>query len=339
MLPLSVAIGRYDRTQALLDDRVKPPGFPIAVSSPPFEELFARAFDRQEFDVAELSLSNFLAQTASGKCGYLALPIFPSRMFRHSAIYIRNDRAIHSARDLTGHTIGVREYSNTATLTARGLLSDEYGVDARAVHWRYGIVNPGEPPPILRRLPAGIDIKPIPATSNLSDMLAAGELDAVISYKPPRCFMQNHLSVGRLFADHQNVEEAYFRKTGIFPIMHLIGIRKDVPGSAGPALCHAFEEAKEKALKDLEGYDALAASLPWAPAEYARTQVIFGGDPFPSGLKANGRALEAAMRWSFEQGLLERKLEISEIFSPASLDWEPSPAAHSTSIQGPMHNV
>ena len=339
MLPLSVAIGRYDRTQALLDGRVKPSGLSIAVSTPPFEELFARAFDRQEFDVAELSLSNFLAQTASGKCGYLALPIFPSRMFRHSAIYIRKDRAIRSPEDLIGRTIGVREYSNTATLTARGLLADEYGVDAHAIHWRYGVVHQGEPPPIVRRIPPGVDIAPIPATSNLSDMLAAGELDAVISYKPPKCFLESHPSVERLFSGHQDVEEAYFRKTGIFPIMHLIGVRKDVPGSAGPALCAAFEEAKKKALKDLEGYDALAVSLPWAPAEYARTKAIFGGDPFPSGLKTNRRALEASMRWSFEQGLLERKLEIGEIFSPASLDWEPSPAAHSTSIKGPMRNV
>lgn len=331
MLSLSVALGRYDRTQALLDGRVQPVGLSISVSSPPFEELFARAFDRQEFDVAELSLSNFLAQTASGKCGYLALPIFPSRMFRHSAIYIRNDRGIRSAKDLIGCTIGVREYSNTATLTARGILSDEYGVDAHAVHWRYGIVNPGEPPPILRRLPASVDVEPIPPTFNLSDMLTAGVLDAVISYKPPACFLENHPSVERLFPDHPDAEEAYFRRTGIFPIMHLIGIRKDVPGSAGPALCAAFEEAKKRALKELGGYDALAVSLPWAPAEYARTKVIFGGDPFPSGFKANRHAIETAMRWSFEQGLLERKLEISEIFSPASLDWEPLPAAHSTS--------
>lgn len=320
---LSVAIGRYDRTQALLDGRVQPSGISIAVSSPPLEEIFARSFDHQEFDVAELSLSNFLAQTAKGKCGYVALPVFPSRMFRHSAIFIRNDRGIHSPRDLVGRTIGVREYSNTATLTIRGILADEYGVDASDIHWRYGAVNPSDAPPLIRKLPAGVDIDSITSTANLSDMLCAGELDAIISYTLPKCFLEKNSSVERLFANHRDIEEAYFKKTKIFPIMHLIGIRKEFSASVGLALCAAFEKSKNMALKALEDYGALAVSLPWAPAEYSRTKEILGNNPWPSGLKANRPAIEAAMRWAFEQGLLERKLEIGEIFAPGSLDWEP----------------
>jgi 4,5-dihydroxyphthalate decarboxylase len=324
MLSLSVGLGRYDRTQALLDGRVQPSGFAITVSSPPLEEIFARSFDKQEFDVSELSFSNFLALTASGKCAYAALPIFPSRMFRHSAIYVRSDRAIHSPKDLIGRIIGVREYSNTATLTVKGILADEYGIRASDIHWRYGAVDVTDTPPKTRKLPTGVHIEPIPSASNLSDMLLAGELDGIISYKPPKCFLEKHPSVERLFANHREVEEAYFRKTGIFPIMHLVGIRKDILGSVGPALCAAFEEAKRSALKDLESYQALAVSLPWAPAEYSRTKEILGDDPWPSGLKANRNAIEASMRWSFEQGLLERKLEISELFAPDLLDWEPS---------------
>lgn len=244
-------------------------------------------------------------------------------MFRHSAIYVRNDCAIHSPKDLVGRTVGVREYSNTATLTVRGILADEYRVDVGDIHWRYGAVNPSDAPPLIRKLPAGVDIMSIPSTANLSDMLSAGELDAVISYKPPKCFLEENPLVERLFANHRDVEEAYFKKTRIFPIMHLVGIRKDIPSSVGPALCAAFEQAKNMALKDLEGYDALAVSLPWAPAEYSRTKAILGDDPWPSGLKANRPAIEAAMRWAFEQGLLERKLEIGEVFAPGSLDWEP----------------
>lgn len=325
MLSLSVGLGRYDRTQALLDGRVQPFGFAITVSSPPLEELFARSFDNQEFDISELSLSNFLALTASGNCAYAALPIFPSRMFRHSAIYVRSDRGIHSPKDLVGRIIGVREYSNTATLTVKGILADEYGIRANDIHWRFGAVDVIDTPPKIRKFPTRVHIEPIPSASNLSDMLLAGELDGIISYKPPKCFSEKHPSVERLFANHREVEEAYFKKTEIFPIMHLVGIRKDLLGkSVGPALCAAFEEAKRSALKDLESYQALAVSLPWAPAEYSRTKEVLGDDPWPSGLKANRKAIEAAMRWSFEQGLLERKLEINELFAPDLLDWEPS---------------
>jgi 4,5-dihydroxyphthalate decarboxylase len=319
---LRVAFGRYDRTQALLDGSVSIEGNNAIFETPPFETLFERAFDEQAYDVAELSFSNFLYLTSIGQCPYVGLPLFPSRMFRHSAIFIRTDRGIDKPASLAGKTIGVREYSMTAALCARGVLSDEYGVSASSVRWRYGRAEADDRPPVVRMSPRGVETQSIPADKNLSDMLASGEIDALVAYKPPSCFLQGAPNVARLFSDHEAAERTYYSKTRNFPIMHLIGIRRALAGDTGlvVAICDAFEKARRHALYALSSYQALTVSHPWAPVEAARLREFFGGDFWPYGISANRSAIDATARWSFDQGLANRQLTVEEMFAPTALD-------------------
>jgi 4,5-dihydroxyphthalate decarboxylase len=325
-LQLSIGVGRYDRTQALLDGRVQVKGLRPQFVSPPLEELFARAFDTGEYELAELSFSNYLYLTSRGDCRYVGLPVFPSRMFRHSAIFIRADRGIRTARDLIGRTIGVREFSNTAALVARGVLDDEYGVGAESVHWRWGPTDAFDSTPIMRVQPRDIDLAPIAVGTNLSDLLRDGEIDAMVAYSPPRCFLEGAPDVRRLFPDPVKVEQDYYARTGIFPIMHLIGIRKDIaekrPEIIRPVL-EAFDESKRRAVDALAAYQSLAVALPWAAADLAQTTRIMGTDYWPYGVARNRAAISTIARYSHRQGLASRQLEFEELFAPGSLDWNP----------------
>ena len=183
---LTVAVGAYDRTLPLMAGLVKIDGVDAHFVTAPLEEIFARAFDEHAYDVTELSASNYIYLTATGTCPYVALPIYPSRAFRHSAVYIRTDRGIREPRDLAGRLVGVREYSMTAALVARGVLEDEYGLAARDVRWRYGPADTKDAPPIVRVRPRGVELEPLDAPDNLSDALAEGTIDALVAYKPPR---------------------------------------------------------------------------------------------------------------------------------------------------------
>lgn len=324
MVKLSIGVGRYDRTQPLLDGRVVLDGVSAQFSSPPLEELFARAFDNGEFDIAELSFSNFLYLTSLGECRYIGLPVFPSRMFRHSAIFVREDRGILAPRDLAGKKVGVREYSMTAALVARGMLDDEYGVAPASIRWRCGPADAGDSAPIVRVRPREIELESIPDGENLSDLLRAGELDAMIAYTPPRCFVEGAAGVRRLFPDEARAEQDYFARTGIFPIMHLLGIRKDIADRHPEivvAVLDAFEKAKRLALDAVAAYQALAVSLPWAPSDAARVVALMGKDYWPYGVTRNRAAVAAIARWSYRQGLAARELEVRELFAPASLGW------------------
>jgi 4,5-dihydroxyphthalate decarboxylase len=225
---LSVAIGRYDRTQALLDGRVQIEAADAKFESPPFETLFERAYDHEAYDVAELSFSNFIYLTSIGRCPYVGLPIFPSKMFRHSAIFIRTDRNIQKPADLAGRLVGVREYSMTAAMTARGVLADEYGVPSSNIRWRYGPAEANDSKPVIRMLPKGFDIAPLGNDDNLSNALAEGAIDALIAYKPPSCFKHQAQNIARLFPEHEKQEADYFARTRIFPLMHLIGVRRSL---------------------------------------------------------------------------------------------------------------
>lgn len=325
-LELSIGIGRYDRTQALLDGRVGIDGVQAQFTSPPLEELFARAFDSGEFELAELSFSNYLYQRSRDDCRYIGLPIFPSRMFRHSSIFVRTDRRIHTPRDLIGRTVGVREFSMTAALVARGVLDDEYGVAPGSIHWRCGPADPDDLPPIIRVRPREVDLELIAPGQNLSDLLADGRIDAMVAYTPPRCFVDGVPNVRRLFPEPMAVEQDYFARTGIFPIMHLIGIRKDIvekhPEIITPVL-NAFNQAKRVAIDALAAYQALAVSLPWAPTDLARVTRMMGADYWPYGVERNRGAIAAIARYSRRQGLASRQLDVEEMFVPASLGWSP----------------
>jgi 4,5-dihydroxyphthalate decarboxylase len=325
-MALLCAIGRYDRTSALLDGTLDIQGLEVAFTSPPLEEMFRLALDEGAFEISELSFSNYLYLSSIGQSRYVALPIFPSRMFRHSAIFVRDDRGIAGARDLAGRLVGVREYSMTAAVAARGVLADEYGVAASAIRWRTGRADASDSPPVIRMSPRGVDVAPIAEDETLSDLLAAGRIDAMVAYKPPACFLAGAPHVRRLFHDHGPIEEDYLRRTGIFPIMHLIGVRRDVVAEQPDLprrLCAAFEAAKRHGLAALDHYQALAVGLPWAPREAARTRAIFGGDPWVNGVAANLPAIAAMARWSHAQGLADRIMEPADLFDPSVLDWRP----------------
>lgn len=322
---LKIGIGRYDRTQALLDGSIGVEGYEAHFESPPLEELFSRAFDKAEFDVAELSCSNYVWLLSQQQCPYVGLPIFPSRMFRHSAFFIRTDRGIRSPRDLAGRLVGVREYSMTAALVARGVLEDEYGLKSSTIRWRCGPADAYDSKPTLRMKPRGVDVEPVADGQNLSDLLRDGRLDALLAYKPPKCFLEGAPNVARLFPDPVKVEQDYFARTGIFPIMHLIGIRRELASDAAlcRALCSAFQRAKRQAIDALSQYQALSVSLPWAPADAARVRLAMGEDYWPYGVFRNRAAIEAITRYSEAQGLAPRVLAVEELFSSAGMEWVP----------------
>lgn len=322
---LKIGVGRYDRTQALIDGRIGVDGHDAVFESPPLEELFAAAFDTDRYDAAEISFSNFLYLSATDRCRLVGLPIFPSRMFRHSAIFVRTDRGIRTPRDLIGRVVGVREFSMTAALVARGVLEDEFGVRASDIDWRYGPADDSDSRPVIRVLPRGVRISAIDDGDNLSDMLADGALDAMVAYKPPKAFLMGAPHVARLFPDPRRVEQDYYARTGIFPIMHLIGIRRELAEdmSLCRAVCDAFQRAKGEAIDSVGAYQALSISLPWAPADLDSVRALMGANYWPYGIEANRAAIEAVSRYSHAQGLAPRRMAVEELFASGSLGWAP----------------
>jgi 4,5-dihydroxyphthalate decarboxylase len=325
-MALRIGVGRYDRTAPLLDGRIRIEGAEADFVSPPPEELFAAAFDTGAFDFAELSFSNYLYLTSAGDCRYIGLPVFLSRIFRHSSIYIRTDRGIGKPSDLSGKTIGVREYSMTAALVARGALHDEFGVQASSIKWRCGPTDPYDARPIIRMKPRGVNMELVADGDNLSDLLERGELDGMIAYKPPKCFLAGAKNVRRLFEDHAAVEQDYYRRTKIFPIMHLLGMRKDVYQSQpliALQVMQAFQKAKLAAMEALGSFSTLEVTLPWVGAAQQKARDIMGADYWPYGVQANSAAIASIARYSFQQGLASRELKPAELFAPAVLNWNP----------------
>jgi 4,5-dihydroxyphthalate decarboxylase len=321
-LALSLACCNYDRTAALFDGRVGVEGCDVVAVALEPEELFHRAFSTQDFDVTELSFSSTLIQTARGACPYVALPAFVSRLFRHSAIYIRTDRGIATPQDLKGKTIGVPEYQMTAALWVRGILADEYGVAPSDIHWRNGgLEQPGRRERTPISLPPHIELKPIGPDQTLSGLLARGELDAVVGARAPSCFTRGMPGIGRLFPDYRTAEAAYFRKTGMFPIMHLIGVRRSLverhPWLAA-SVYKAFVEAKRLCMAELAQIGHLHATLPWLVSEVEATKALMGDDYWRYGVAENAREIEAMVRYSRDQGLIERLVAPTELFAAAT---------------------
>jgi 4,5-dihydroxyphthalate decarboxylase len=315
--PISIAVGAYDRTAALLDRSVQVEGFNTQFVAGDLEEIFAQAFSSAPFEVTELSFSNFLISSARGTCSYMALPIFPSRSFRHSAIYVRSGAGIQSPADLKGKRIGTREYSNTVSLVVRGILTDEYGFAPEANEWLIGDVDHVERQTIdSKNWPTnGVSMRAVQGRS-LSSLMRAGDLDALIAYSPPEHFGKDSAMV-RLFPDWRTVEQNYYQRTHVFPVMHIMGIRKDVLAAhptLSKALLHAFEKAKQHALAQLAVHQTLPIMLPWMTAEAEATEALMGKDFWQYGLEANRSVLETQIRWSFEQGLIPRQPALEEIF-------------------------
>ena len=305
----------------MLDGRVGIEGCRVTAVSLRPEETFFRVFTQHEFDVAELSFSTYLIQTARGECEYIAIPAFVSRAFRHSGFYVRTDR-VSRPGDLRGKRVGVPEYQVTAAVWGRGILQHEYGIPPSEIRWVVGGVEElGRQEKVSFDLPPGVDIVPA-AGLPLSPLLASGEIDAILAPRMPSCFRDKSEHVGRLFPDPRSVEADYFKRTGIFPIMHVVGIRKSLvqkhPWLVASAM-KAFLQARAMALPGLDDTTALATSLPWLNQEAEFTRSVMGEDPWPYGVEKNAKTLEAMLSYHHEQGLSLRKLALEEVFHPGSL--------------------
>jgi 4,5-dihydroxyphthalate decarboxylase len=322
-LSLSVAVGDYDRTRPLADGTVQIDGVsPIIMNLSP-EEIFFRAFRRAEFDICELSLSSFTVKTAAGDCPYVGVPVFLSRAFRHTAIYVRTD-SVKEPADLKGKTIGVPEYQLTANVWARALLEDEFGVKPSDISWvRGGMEEAGRIEKIPITLPENVRLTDIPAQKTLSAMLADGEIDGIIAPRIPSCFEWGHPHVGWLFPDPTAAAAGYFTRTGIFPIMHLLGIRRTLverhPWLPAAAF-KAFEQAKQVALARLGDTSATKITLPFVEEQLKKARDLMGQDFWSYGVAANRKTLDTFLRHHHAQGLSSRRVAVDELFHPSTLE-------------------
>jgi len=322
-LPLSVAVGDYDRTRPLADGLVRIDGADPIFSLLEPEEIFFRAFRHAEFDVCELSLSSFTVRTARGDNPYVGVPVFPSRAFRHNAIYVRADRGITKPEDLRGRRIGTPEYQLTACVWARAILEDRHGVKPSEVVWvRGGMVDAGRVEKIALSLPPDIRLEDAPAGRTLNEMLESGEIDGLVGPRAPAAFERGD-RVRWLFADPVGAAEAYYRETGIFPIMHVLGVRRTL-AEAHPwlpfALMKAFTRAKGIAVARLLDPSASKVTLPFAEERVRQARTLMGADFWAYGLEANRAVLEAFLRAHHGQGLSDRLLTPEELFHPATVE-------------------
>jgi 4,5-dihydroxyphthalate decarboxylase len=324
MIPITIACGNYDRTRAILDGRVTVEGCATTYLPLYPEEIFHRTFRFQEFDVSELSFSSYIRTVAAGTSAYIGIPAFVSRIFRHSGIYIRTDAGIRIPADLKGKRVGLPEYQITAVVWMRGMMQHEYGVLPTDIHWRNGgQEQPGrqERTP-LKPIP-GLDLKPLGPDETLVGLLRTGELDALFTARAPSSYLAGEPHIARLFPDTRAAEQAYFKKTGLFPIMHLVGMRKSLVAQypwLPVSVYKAFCEAKVLAMTDLTDVNALMVTLPWLEAETKETMATMGADFWKYGVHENMREIEALTQYLHEQGLVDRKVKVDELFASSTFE-------------------
>jgi 4,5-dihydroxyphthalate decarboxylase len=322
-LNLSVAMGDYDRTRALLDGTVQIDGVnPVYMTLSP-EETFFRAFRNVEFDISELSLSSYLVKASKGESPYVAVPVFLSRAFRHTSIYVRKDR-IKRPEDLKGCRIGVPEYQLTAIVWARAILQNDFGVAPEDVTWvRGGIDEPGRPEKIKLQLPPGVKMENAPEGTTISDMLDRGEIDGFIAPRPPSGAAARNPNVGWLFDDPTAVAKEYYQRTNVFPIMHVVGVRKELaaehPWLPG-AVLKAFEQSKKVALDKLADTSATKVTLPFVEEQLKAARDLMGQDYWSYGVEPARKTLEAFVRAHHSQGLSPRLMAVDELFHPATYE-------------------
>ena len=323
-LKLTFGCWDYDRTRALMDGRVQPDGIDLNYLSMPVEETFFRMLRHKEFDVAEMSLSSYTVSMFNEARPFVAIPVFPSRFFRHSSIYINANSGIREPRDLIGKRIGTPEYQMTAPVWIRGILSEHYGVPVDSVtYFTGGEEEPGRSEKIKLNLPPNIKLESIGPEQTLTKMLLDGEIDALYTARMPSSFLKGGGKVVRLFENYEAVERDYFRQTKIFPIMHTIAIRRDVYEQnrwIARALMKALEESQKVTYQDLYETAALKAMLPWLTSHVEQAKREMGDDFWPYGFEKNEATLRTFLRYHFEQGLSKRLLEPAELFAPESLE-------------------
>jgi 4,5-dihydroxyphthalate decarboxylase len=323
-LKLSLAMGNYDRTRAIYDGIVKIDGVdPTCMLLSP-EEMFFRAFRHAAFDITELSLSSYSISVARGEPHYIALPVFLSRAFRHTSMYIRKDRGIDSPAALRGCKIGIAEYQLSANVWFRGILQEEYGVHPSEITWvRGGMDTPGRPEKIRVDLPSDIKVVDAQDGDTLNAMLERGDIDGFVGPRSPRCFDQGNPAIGRLFPDTIAEAETYFRKTRIFPIMHVLGLRRSL-ADAHPwlpgALLKAFSRAKSIAEEALMDTSATKVTMPFVEDSLSRARALMGPDMWSYGLQQNRHVLDAFLRYHYDQGLSPRLVSADELFHQATTE-------------------
>ena len=322
-LQLSVAVGDYDRMRPLVDGAVTIDAVDAQFMLLDPEEIFFRAFRHADFDITELSMSSYCVKTAAGTSPYVAVPVFPSRAFRHTSIYVRTDR-IKTPGDLKGKRIGVPEYQLTANVWVRLFLEEDHAVRPSDITWvRGGYEQPGRVEKIKLDLPADVRLESVPEGATISAMLASGNLDAVIGPRAPSCFRAGHPHVGYLYADPQQAATDWFRRTRTFPIMHVLGIRRSL-AEAHPwlpyAVVKAFEQSKALALGKLGDTSATKVTLPFVEEQLGAARTLMGEDFWSYGLAANRHVLERFLRQHHAEGLSSRLLTPEEMFHPASIE-------------------
>lgn len=323
-LHLTFACGDYDRTRALEEGTIRPDGIDLTYLRLPVEETFFRMMRHREFEVAELSLSSYVVSLQKDPAPFVALPVYTSRMFRHGAVFVNADAGISSPEDLRGKTVGTPEYQLTACVWVRGILADHHGVPIDSVRYvTGGQETPGRIEKASVDVRDRVQISPIPAGKTLSAMLAEGEIDALYSPRIPSSFSSGDPRVRRLFPDPVAAEKDYYAATGIFPIMHVVVVRRDVyerhPWVA-QSLYKALLLAKQHAAANLYDASALRVMLPWMNQDLEAAKALLGEDYWSYGLEGNTEVLATFLRYHHEQGLSPRLLEPAELFAPESTE-------------------
>ncbi|KAH0828220.1 hypothetical protein AYO21_03779 [Fonsecaea monophora] len=328
VLKLSFACWDYDRMKAIEDGRVRPEGIELTFLNYRVEETFFRQLRFKEFDLSELSLSSYVLTLNQDNPPFIALPVFPSRFFRHQSMYINSKAGIKRPEDLRGKRIGTPEYQMTAAVWQRGILAEDFGVPLSSVHFYTGAIEPSDKPrhsKVSHAYPADIKVTAIQPGQNLSQMLADGEIDAIFSATKPSSFDTSPETVTRLFDDFKAIEAEYYARTKIFPIMHVVALKRSVY-DANPwiakSLTKAFARSLEMAYEPLKERAALRYILPWLEDHVEETKRLMGGDDrwWKDGFEANRHVLDKFLQYSFDQGLAQRRFQPEELFAPSTLE-------------------
>ena len=319
-LNLTMACGPYDRTEALRYGAVRPEGIELTYLSIQVPtRIFSRMVYEQAFDLAEMSCAVYLTRRTQRDFPFVAIPVFPSRLFRHGFIFVNDGAGIRAPKDLEGKRVGVTAYGQTAAVWIRGILQSEYDVSLDSIHWHIGgIEGPPEPDPSVQYPQTGVSFQALPEGKTLSAMLESGELDAVIGARVPSCFGRSD-RVLRLFPNYRELERQYYRQTGIFPIMHTLVIKEELYQAhpwISQSIYDAMEEAKRLCFSQMRFSGAMRYSLPWLLDDLEEMDGVFGDDPWPYGLEANRRTLETLQGYLIDQGLMNEALPLEELFTP-----------------------
>jgi 4,5-dihydroxyphthalate decarboxylase len=314
---LSLALSYYDHVSDLLRGKVRAEGIRLLVSGLPVEEIFFRQILFGEWDVSELSMAKYVSLVGACNPPFRAIPVFPSRVFRQSAVYLSKRANITKPGELAGRRVGIPEWSQTAGIYARAFLQHQCGVALRDIHWvQAGVNQPGRIEKVKLFLPGGVTINQ-ERDRTLNDMLLSGDLDAAISARPPAAFLAGDPRIVRLWPNYREVEESYYRDTGIFPIMHAIVIKSAVLDARpwiATNLFKAFEQAKRNSLDVLADFATARLPFAWAHDAFAQARAVFGADPWPYGIEPNRKTLESFLQYSYEQGTTDRRVAVEELF-------------------------